>query len=259
MPGDRFGYAVALDGQNLVVGARYDDDRAEDSGSAYLFVNSGTEWIQFSKLVAGDGRRHDEFGRAVAVSGDWAVGGAPNNDDGGIDAGAAYVFKRNPAIQLVTDLLLRIDQHTEYDPTPHPDGADGGVVSVEVAVQNSSNQILSTPSVQVLHHRRGYRVFTDDGPAVTGSFVAVDFGDASPTLEPGERFTITFDIGIPIVQPFNFAVNVYAAATDAPPPEPGSEPPPTDTTGGNSGPIVVEIPGEVFGIVPRLYLFMIAQ
>lgn len=241
LPGDRFGYAVALDDQNLVIGARFDDDRAQNSGSAYLFRRSGDGWIQFSKYVADDGRRHDEFGRAVAVSGDWTVVGAPN-------AESIYAFERNPAIQLVTHLLLRLDLHTAYDSTPHPDGV-GGVVSAELTLQNNSTQTLSSPSVQILHLRRGYRVITDEGPALTGSFVAVDFGASGSTLEPGEVFTTAFDVGIPVIQPFNFAVNAYAETTGEAVTNPTGEdtPPPID----------VEIPGELFGIVPRLYLFLI--
>ena len=49
-----------------------------------------------TKLLADDGQEGDSFGYAAAISGDYAVVGAYNNDnDNGIDAGAVYIFKRN--------------------------------------------------------------------------------------------------------------------------------------------------------------------
>lgn len=37
MAGDRFGYAIAVDGTTLIATAWYDDDPAYQSGSAYAF------------------------------------------------------------------------------------------------------------------------------------------------------------------------------------------------------------------------------
>ena len=42
---DRFGEGVAISGDTAVVGARDDDDNGTDSGSAYVFVRSGTTAI----------------------------------------------------------------------------------------------------------------------------------------------------------------------------------------------------------------------
>src|SRR5215471_7836680 len=41
---DLFGYAVALSGDTLAIGANGDDDRGAESGSTYIFVRSGTTW-----------------------------------------------------------------------------------------------------------------------------------------------------------------------------------------------------------------------
>jgi hypothetical protein len=38
--GDEFGYAAAMDGDYSIVGAPYDDDKGDDSGSAYIFFLS---------------------------------------------------------------------------------------------------------------------------------------------------------------------------------------------------------------------------
>jgi hypothetical protein len=90
--GDQFGFAVAISGDTAVVGAYYDDDMGTTSGSAYIFVRDGATWSQQQKLIAADGVSGDQFGFAVAVSGDTVVVGAPKSDDGGADAGCAYVY-----------------------------------------------------------------------------------------------------------------------------------------------------------------------
>ena len=72
-----------------------DDDAGSSSGSAYVFVRSGTSWIQEAKLTASDAAESDLFGLSVALSGDTALVGALFDDDAGSDSGSAYVFKRS--------------------------------------------------------------------------------------------------------------------------------------------------------------------
>ena len=95
---DLFGAAVAADGDVAVVGAYWDDDAGEKSGSAYVYERNaggiGT-WRQVQKLTASDASVGDTFGQAVAVDGDVAVVGAPEDDDAGNSSGSAYVFERN--------------------------------------------------------------------------------------------------------------------------------------------------------------------
>ncbi|MDM8522467.1 SBBP repeat-containing protein [Desulfococcaceae bacterium HSG8] len=90
--GDHFGISVFVSGDYALVGARYDDDKGSDSGSAYVFHYDGTSWVQQAKLTAADGAQGDRFGRSVSVSGDHAVVGAIYDDDRGSDSGSAYIF-----------------------------------------------------------------------------------------------------------------------------------------------------------------------
>jgi hypothetical protein len=117
--GDQFGFAVAISGDTLVVGAPFEDsiatgingDQNDNSvnkaGAAYVFVRSGTTWTQQAYLKASNTDDSDEFGTAMAISGDTVVVGAAaesssatgvngnqadNSEQG---AGAAYVFVRN--------------------------------------------------------------------------------------------------------------------------------------------------------------------
>ena len=80
--GDQFGNSVAVSGDTAVVGAYANDDGGSTSGSAYVFVRSGTTWSQQAKLTASDAAAGDQFGYEVAVSGDTAVVGANGDDDG---------------------------------------------------------------------------------------------------------------------------------------------------------------------------------
>jgi hypothetical protein len=90
----KFGDSVALNGDTLVVGASGDDDKGDMSGSAYIYVRSGTTWSQQQKLVASDGVAGDSFGVFVALDGDTAVVGA-YGDDG--YKGSVYVFALPPS------------------------------------------------------------------------------------------------------------------------------------------------------------------
>jgi FG-GAP repeat len=92
--GDNFGGAVAISADTAVVGAVFHDDVASDAGAAYVFVRSGTSWIQQAKLVAADRAADDQLGVSVAVSVDTVVVGSTNDDDQGDRSGSAYVFVR---------------------------------------------------------------------------------------------------------------------------------------------------------------------
>lgn len=95
---DEFGWSVAVSGNTGLVGAPQHSADAGDSreGAAYVFVRSGTGWTLEQKLVAADPSAHSSFGRAVAVSGDTALVGAPEEAVGdAYSQGAVYVFTRS--------------------------------------------------------------------------------------------------------------------------------------------------------------------
>ncbi|MEM7311171.1 MAG: hypothetical protein AAF682_31175 [Planctomycetota bacterium] len=93
--GVAFGRSVALAGERLIVGAYLDDDAAQDAGSAYVFEfeQETGSWLEEGKLLASDAGADDLFGFSVAIQGTHALVGAPGDDQpGGTNAGAAYVF-----------------------------------------------------------------------------------------------------------------------------------------------------------------------
>ena len=99
---DAFGFSVSLSGDTVVVGAWSSDGAGAYSGSAYVFDKPPSGWVDMTetaKLVASDSTAGDEFGWSVGVSGDTVVVGALLDDNaGGTDAGAMYVFVRCGAV-----------------------------------------------------------------------------------------------------------------------------------------------------------------
>ena len=45
-PNDFFGYSFAFSGDTAVIGAMFQDDKGDNSGSAYVFTSSGSTWSQ---------------------------------------------------------------------------------------------------------------------------------------------------------------------------------------------------------------------
>lgn len=91
---DLFGKAVAISDNYAIIGAPQDEENGAFSGSAYIFVKIGDNWVQQAKLAANDAATLDQFGGSVSISGEYAIVGATGADHLVVDAGAAYVFKR---------------------------------------------------------------------------------------------------------------------------------------------------------------------
>lgn len=117
---DEFGFSVALaaDGNTLMVGAHHEDSKSRglqgdqsdntvtSAGAAYVFTRMGGTWTPRAYVKASNTGLSDEFGNAVALSGDarvFAVGasgeaskatGIDGNqtDDAAPQAGAVYVL-----------------------------------------------------------------------------------------------------------------------------------------------------------------------
>ena len=94
---DLFGYdgGLGVSGNYAIVGAYQNDDNGSSSGSAYIFLRSGSSWSQQAKLTASDGAANDNFGISADISGDYAVVGAVGEDSGVDNSGAVYVFIRS--------------------------------------------------------------------------------------------------------------------------------------------------------------------
>jgi len=92
---DVFGSSVSISGDLAVVGARYDDDGGDYSGSAYIYRRTGSSWAEETKLIASDPAVNAYYGCSVAVSGDVVVIGAYKAPEADTRRGGAYVYRFN--------------------------------------------------------------------------------------------------------------------------------------------------------------------
>jgi hypothetical protein len=96
---DNFGEEVDIsdDGTYLVVGATHDDDTANNSGAAYVFIRSGTSWSQQAKLKATSPTLNDNLGFGVSISGDgnYVAVSHLNAGSGTSQDGAVEIFIRS--------------------------------------------------------------------------------------------------------------------------------------------------------------------
>jgi hypothetical protein len=91
----RFGTGVAISGARVLVGAPDETvSGLSQAGAAYAFVFDGVAWTQQARLTAPAPSGLAAFGGAVAIDGDAAIIGAPNE---GMFTGAAYFFRWNGA------------------------------------------------------------------------------------------------------------------------------------------------------------------
>lgn len=88
---DEFGAALATDGAMVVVGAPGDDEKGTNSGAAYLYRR--VDGAGLRRLVPNTGIASGNFGRSVAVSGDYVLVGCPGDGTASVRPGAVYVFR----------------------------------------------------------------------------------------------------------------------------------------------------------------------
>jgi hypothetical protein len=91
---DQFGYSVSISGDYAFVGA---NKKNSYTGAVYIYTRDPSTgvWGSEQKILASDTVSNDQFGFSIAsYDGTYAIIGAPTDDGGGGDAGAAYIFKR---------------------------------------------------------------------------------------------------------------------------------------------------------------------
>jgi choice-of-anchor B domain-containing protein len=89
-PGDRFGAALAVGNDRILIGA---PAQAKARGGAYLFLReSSGSWKQEGALVSRTVKDGDGLGTRVAFFNDLPVVAAPQRDE---NTGAVYIFEKN--------------------------------------------------------------------------------------------------------------------------------------------------------------------
>jgi len=179
--GDGFGGAVAISGETAIIGARLAKaDGGQFAGSAYVFQLENGVWQQKQKLQPADLQYGDNFGNAIALSGEFAIIGAYGVDAQRYpDTGAAYIFQQENGVWQQKQKLQPADLQRRY--------GFGCSVAIQgqVAVVGTSDagsayifqlnqgtwqhkQKLYSPEVQP-KDGFGYTVALSDGVVITGA------------------------------------------------------------------------------------------
>jgi uncharacterized repeat protein (TIGR01451 family) len=197
---DYFGYSVAVENDTALISASSDDDSGLDSGSAYVFTRSGSAWSQQAKMLAADGAAGDQFGCAVALSGETALIGAYRTDHTGANSGSAYTFVRSGATWTQQAELVAADAATNdafgYSVALAGDTALVGAYWDDDAGTNSGSAYVFTRSGSSWSQESkltatdaaagdqfGYAVAVSDGTALVGA----PFDD-DPTTSSGSAY-----------------------------------------------------------------------
>ena len=107
-PGDMFGTAVAIDGDNIIVGA---PGESSSTGAVYFYKKEGVIWIELNKVVPTDGNYDCLFGTSVSMSGSNALIGAPGMFNSTTNNGSVYSY------QLFTNVWVEDDKLEAFDGT----------------------------------------------------------------------------------------------------------------------------------------------
>ncbi|MCX6839227.1 MAG: FG-GAP repeat protein [Verrucomicrobia bacterium] len=124
---DWFGYSVAISNTRIVVGAYGDGTGAPEAGSAYVFdLSNGAPTVPTGTLNHPGPTLGDAFGMSVAISGTRIVVGAPLDDTGAVNSGAAYVYDRSHGMPTVPVSLMS-------NPSPSLGDSFGNAVAISGA------------------------------------------------------------------------------------------------------------------------------
>jgi hypothetical protein len=158
---DRFGHAVAISGDTILVGAAWEDggpgDPVQTAGAAYVFhrdAGGAEQWGEVKKLQASNIGAGDEFGQAVAVAGSVAIVGAPW-EDGHLDlvsnSGAAYVFQNLPGPGWVETKKLAPSHPIENGLFGYSLGTSAGAIVVGMILDGSLHVLRGAAAVHFRH------------------------------------------------------------------------------------------------------------
>jgi len=189
---DWFGYSVSIDGDTAIIGAIFDRDNGDFSGSAYVFVRINGVWSEQQKLTASDGEAYDQFGWSVSIDGDTALIAAYGD---GSYSGSAYVYVRSNGVWSEQAKLTASDAATTSDYFGYSVAIDGDTAVIGAYLNDDDNsgstyvyvrsngvwseQAKLTASDAATSDYFGYSVAIDGDTAVIGAYWDDDNGSNS--------------------------------------------------------------------------------
>ena len=170
---------MPINGDTLAVGAVGDDDNGSQSGSAYIFVQSGSSWSQQAKITPTDTDEDDLFAASVSISGDTVAIGSPNNNGNVNISGSVYVYVRNGTTWNLQGKLI-VPSANGYDAVGANTAIRGDVVVTASIIPSTDDARSNTGEVFVFS--RAGTEWTYDKRILSGD------------LEPRDQFGRSIDI-----------------------------------------------------------------
>ena len=148
---DYFGYSVSMSGDYIAVGAYQEDASGiSNAGSAYIFKrNSDSNITQIAKIEATTPSADSGFGYSVSIDGDYIVVGSYKEDSGAVvDAGSAYVFKRNSDVLVSNIADINASDAAAYDYFGNAVSINGDYIAIG-AYQEDANGTSNAGSAYI--------------------------------------------------------------------------------------------------------------
>ena len=179
--GDDFGGAVAIGNSKIAIGARGEDEGANNGGAVYVYNLDGTGEV---KITASDAANSDNFGSSVAIANNKLYVGASGNDDDGSNSGSVYIYNLDgsgeskiTASDGAANALFGCSLATGHDKLVV--GAEGGNGAVYVYDLDGSNEVKITASDGASGDQFGYGVAIGSNKIVVGALGDDDDGSSS--------------------------------------------------------------------------------
>ncbi|MGH1493336.1 MAG: Calx-beta domain-containing protein, partial [Acidimicrobiales bacterium] len=123
-----FGFSADIDGDIIAIGAWHEKvGNAAQAGAVYIFERPTPTgvWTETARLTASDADVADDFGYNLEVDAATSsvIVGAHKEDEGGLDSGAAYVFRKD-----VNDVWIQ--EAKLLDPNAAPNDRQGNDVAI---------------------------------------------------------------------------------------------------------------------------------
>ena len=177
--GDKFGSSVGISGNYAIVGA-YDEDDANgtSSGKAYIFnIVTGTLVHTLDNPNAYGTSAGDNFGNAGDISGNYAIVGAPGEDDAnGGSSGKAYIFNVSTGA-----LVHTLNNPNPYGTSVNDNFAETVAISGNYAIVGAWGEDeaggTSSGKAYIYNVSTGALVHTLNNPNAYGTVVSDYFGE----------------------------------------------------------------------------------
>lgn len=152
--GGFFGTSVAIDGNQIIIGASARDAGGNEGGRSYVFDATTGDLIQTLEDPTPSSFGRDDLGSSVSIDGNTIAVGAPGDATQGSEVGQVYVFQAGAGSFIATlDLTSTVDF-----------GVDGGGFALQTfAAQDFGALTAGGTQVRIVSDGTTISGFVDDG------------------------------------------------------------------------------------------------